>query len=274
MEQVHQHGSVAPVTTLHVVLRTCDTANVHNDWRRRYHSLSKQELIVGCLRSLVRSIQYAKNVDCQLSVIDDHSTAATLELIRRELNCLGSKQELISLDVVGYNYSAWQQWSICKSTGADLWYSPEDDYLHCTSAIQEMVDSWLLFSDRLKRTDIVLYPFDEPSEYNPPSRQDYIVHGSARHWRTGVFSTNVLMSTPQFLQQNWQIFETLALKYNGDYLNPRTEHFEESNTIWRLWQNNQAIRFNPIPSLALHMQFEQQKDPFINWEKWWTQYAV
>jgi hypothetical protein len=82
-----------------------------------------------------------------------------------------------------------------------------------------------------------------------------------------------MMTTPKMFRDNWELFETLALKYNGDYLNPRAEHYEESNTIWQIWQNNKAIRFNPIPSLALHMQFEQQKDPFINWQQWWKDYT-
>jgi hypothetical protein len=162
---------------------------------------------------------------------------------------------------------------MCRDSKANLVYSVEDDYLHAPTAIEEMVASYELFSDRLKRTDIVIYPFDEPSEYNPPSRNDFIVHGSHRHWRTGVFTTNVIMTTPKLFKDNWNLFEVLALKYNGDYLNPRTEHYEESNTIWKIWQNNQAVRFNPIPSLALHLQFEQQLDPFIDWKKWWDEYT-
>jgi hypothetical protein len=71
----------------------------------------------------------------------------------------------------------------------------------------------------------------------------------------------------------WDQFEILALKYNGDYLNPREEHYEEANTIHRIWNNGPAIRFNPIPSLALHMQFDPQRDPFIDWKKWWSEYT-
>ena len=152
-------------------------------------------------------------------------------------------------------------------------YSIEDDYLHCPSAIQEMLDSYLIFTNRLRRDDVVIFPFDEPSEYDPPNRTDYIVHGSARHWRTGIFTTNVMLTRPQLFKDHWELFEVLALKYNGDYLNPRTEHYEESNTIWKIWDSNRAIRFNPIPSLALHMQFDQQRDPFIDWQQWWKDYT-
>ena len=162
---------------------------------------------------------------------------------------------------------------MCRDSNADLVYSIEDDYLHTPTAIQEMIDSFQLFTERLNRDDIVLFPFDEPSEYNPPNRKDFIVHGSARHWRTGIFTTQVLFCKPKLFKEHWSLFETLALKYNGDYLNPRTEHYEESNTIWKLWTEGTVIRFNPIPSLALHLQFEQQRDPFIDWEEWWREYT-
>ena len=257
---------------LHIILRTCDIANVHVDWRVRYHGIEKADLLVGCMSSLINSINNTDGIDINLTVLDDHSSETTLNRIEEVLQRVGNSK-LISLDETGYNNSAHKQWIMCRDSEADLFYSVEDDYLHCPTSIQEMVDSFNLFCDRLKRDDIVIYPFDEPSEYNPPSRADFIVHGSARHWRTGIFTTNVMMSTPKLLRDNWDLFEVLALKYNGDYLNPRTEHYEESNTIWKIWQSNRAIRFNPIPSLVLHMQFEQQKDPFIDWQQWWKEYT-
>ena len=257
--------------TLDIILRTCDRTNVHIDWRERYCDLPKNEIVLGCTRSLVNSIKNTKDCFIKLTVLDDHSSNETTEQLKSIIQEVNG--EFITLAEQGYNYSAHQQWLLCKNSKADLVYSVEDDYLHVPTAIQEMLDSYQLFSDRLKRTDIVLYPFDEPGEYNPPNRTDFIVHGSNRHWRTGVFTTNVLFTVPEIFKANWELFEVLALKYNGDYLNPRTEHYEESNTIWKIWQNNQAIRFNPVPSLALHLQFEQQQDPFIDWKQWWNDYT-
>lgn len=259
--------------TLEIVLRTCDRANVHVDWRERYCGMPKNELVIGCLSSLVSSIKYAKDVDIKLVIMDDHSTEETLKSIRQIASTSGIDYDVISLEETGYNYSAHQQWLKCRDSESDLFYSVEDDYLHSPTAIQEMVDSYKLFCERLKHDRIVIYPFDEPSEYNPPNRTDFIVHGSHRHWRTGVFTTNVMMASPKLLKDFWEPFEVLALKYNGDYLNPRTEHYEEANTIWPLWNNGPYIRFNPIPSLVLHMQFEQQEDPFIDWKHWWKHYT-
>ena len=256
---------------LQIVLRTHDGGNVHVDWRERYCNLPKIELVKGCYTSLVNSIKNVKGYEVQLTILDDHSSPELVEYLHSQST--GIDYQLIHLEEKGYNHSAHQQWLICRDSEADLVYSIEDDYLHCPSAIQEMLDSYLIFTNRLRRDDVVIFPFDEPSEYDPPNRTDYIVHGSARHWRTGIFTTNVMLTRPQLFKDHWELFEVLALKYNGDYLNPRTEHYEESNTIWKIWDSNRAIRFNPIPSLALHMQFDQQRDPFIDWQQWWKDYT-
>lgn len=260
------------IKQLEVVLRTCDHSNIHNDWRVRYFNTSKKELVKGCVTSLIKSCQGITGL--KLTIFDDHSTDDTVAWLHSTLENSGLDYELILLEGSGYNNSAFKQWERCRDSEYKLVYSVEDDYLHAPSAIREMIDSYYLFCNRLHRDEIILYPFDEPSEYNPPQRKDFIVHGSNRHWRTGIFSTQVLFCQPKVFREHWELFEVLALKYNGDYLNPRVEHYEESNTIWKLWNEGPFLRFNPIPSLALHMQFEQQRDPFINWEQWWQDYAM
>lgn len=256
---------------LEVILRTCDIANVHVDWRIRYNNVPKSEMIKRCFNSLVNSCKGIEGI--KLTVLDDHSSEETVNYIKSKLNDLDFPTEFISLKEKGYNNSSFHQYVRCVKSDYELVYSIEDDYLHCPTAIQEMIDSYRLFNARITGQQIVLFPFDEPSEYNPPSRQDFIVHGSNRHWRTGIFTTQVLFASPQLFKDHWKLFETIALKYNGDYLKPRAEHFEESNTIWQIWNGGPALRFNPIPSLALHMQFDQQKDPFIDWKFWWDEYG-
>jgi len=262
---------------IHIILRTHDGQNVHNDWRIRYCNLPKCELIMGCYRSLLKSIEYAvKNRDwsIKLTVLDDHSSQRLINFISQETTL--NNYELVQLDEHGYNYSALKQFELCRDSDYDLVYSVEDDYLHCETAILEMIDSYTIFKNRIPNSTIVIYPFDTPEEYNPPTEKDFIVHGSHRHWRTGKYTTNVMMSTPEVFNQHWSLFEVLAKEYNGDYLTPLKEgqiRYTEENTIWNIWKQNHAIRFNPIPSLALHMQFDQQIDPFISWQDWWNKYA-
>jgi glycosyltransferase involved in cell wall biosynthesis len=257
--------------TVEVILRTCDSAVVHTDWRVRYVDMPKAELVRGCVTSLVNACKKVDTV--RLVVYDDHSSEETVTFLKDLLANSGLDYEFNQLGDKGYNNSSLIQYTRCRDSQYDLVYSIEDDYLHEPNSIVEMIESYELFEERIKGKEIVIYPFDEPSEYNPPNRQDFIVHGSHRHWRTGIFTTQVLLATPKLFKDYWDIFELIAKKYNGDYLKPRAEHYEEGNTIWKIWNNGPAVRFSPIPSLALHMQFEQQKDPFIDWKNWWNDYT-
>lgn len=261
---------------VHVILRTCDRTNVHNDWRVRYCDMEKADLVKGCFVSLVKSIEARTWYDVRFTVMDDHSSEDTVEFLKS----VGSRVpnfEFIQLEKMGYNNSNHEQFLVAKNTTADLVYTIEDDYLHCPSAINEMVESYFLFREKLTKDEIVLYPFDAPECYDPPTATSWVVHGTHRHWRTGDYSTAVLFTTPEVFRQHWNLFETLALHYSGMYLRKGKEHefrYTEQNTIWNIWKQGPATRFNPIPSLALHMQFDAQMDPFIDWKQWWQSYAV
>ena len=255
-----------------VILRTCDKRNVHTDWRVRYVNMPKKDIILGCLKSLKNACLEIDGL--KLTILDDHSTDETVNSIHEILNKSTINYEFISLKENGYNHSAHQQFLRCRDSEYEFVYSAEDDYLHVPSAISEMIDSFRIFKEKIPNSEIVLYPFDTPEVYHPPKRKDFIVHGSKRHWRTGDYTTNVIFTNPKIFKEYWTLFEILALKYNGDYLSPRTEHYDEENTIQKIWQDGQkTIRFNPIPSLALHLQFDNQIDPYIDWKQWWDDYA-
>jgi SAM-dependent methyltransferase len=40
-----------------------------------------------------------------------------------------------------------------------------------------------------------------------------------------------------------------------------------------LWQEREYAAMAPIPSLALHFQTEQEKDPYIDWKLWWNKHG-
>lgn len=261
---------------VHVILRTCDRANVHNDWRVRYCDLEKDEIIKGCFTSLIKAIQNATWYTVKLTVLDDHSSESTVEFLQTTGSRLDNF-ELIRLEEKGYQNSGYQQFLCAKNTESDLVYCVEDDYLHQTSALTEMVDAYFLFKSKLNNPNIVLYPFDAPECYDPPAAPAWVVHGTKRHWRSGIYSTFVLFTVPDLIRQHWNLFETLALNYSGMYLRKGKENefrYTEDNTIWNIWRHGEALRFNPIPSLALHLQFDQQLDPFVDWKEWWAKYGI
>jgi hypothetical protein len=255
---------------LEIILRTHDQSNVHTD-RQRYCGFDKKTLILGCLTSLIKSSNLVFNHEVNFKILDDHSSPEFIEQVHNVFNGCKWPYELYNLSQTGYNYSALKQFEYCRDSEADLVYSVEDDYLHCPSALAEMLESYELFKAKSGQ-EVVMYPFDMPDDYVPPHMQPcFVVHGSHRHWKTGIWTTNTFMLRPQVLIDHWPVFEKLATQYDPDYSRPG-EHIHEGNTICNIWKDH-ALRFSPVQSLALHMQFDTQMDPYINWEQWWKDYT-
>ena len=249
---------------IEIILRTHDQSNIHTE-RQRYCNMPKKELILGCLTSLIKSSNLVENHTINYKILDDHSSKELIQGIHSTFKFSRWPYELYNLKTPGYHYSGLKQFEMARDSEADLVYVVEDDYLHCLSALNEMIDSWQLFTNKTGN-EVVIYPFDMQDDYEPPGMEPcFVVQGTKRHWRTGFWTTFTMMCKPKLFNEHWAIFEKLATGYDG-------KDIQEGNTICKIWRN-QALRFSPIQSLALHMQFDQQKDPWIDWKKWWEIYA-
>ena len=259
---------------LEIILRIHDGQNIHGN-KPRYINIPKKDLILGCLSSLINSTNLVKNEEISLIILNDHCTEDCISKVHKILQHFNHSYELIDLEIPGFHYSGLKQFEYCKNSTADLVYSVEDDYLHCTEAISEMLFSYqYLKSYYHLQKELCLFPFDNPEDYE----YGYVFPGRLfrtpiRHWKEGIWTTFTMMTTPKVFQDYWEIFEKLASKYtpwNG--IDPIEELVHEGNTISDIWEHH-VIRVNPIPSLALHVQFEKQRDPHINHLDWWNKYS-
>jgi hypothetical protein len=259
---------------LEIVLRIHDGKNIHGN-KPRYIDIPKKDLIVGCVTSLINSANLVKDVEISFIVLNDHCTKKCISEINNIFKHSNHSYQLIDLEIPGFNYSGLKQFEYCKNSTADLVYSVEDDYLHCPEAIIEMLQTYIHMKKYYHiKKEICLYPFDNPEDYVPhqiyPGR---LFRTPTRHWKEGIWTTFTMMTTPKVFQDYWDIFEKLALKYKpfapGE--NP-ANLVDEGNTIGEIWKND-VIRINPIPSLALHIQFEEQRDSHINHLNWWNKYS-
>lgn len=255
-----------------IILRTHDQSNVHV-WADRYCQLPKRELVLGCATSLVNSANIVTDHDISFTILDDHST----DELKQGLHdiFLHSKwpYQLHELDGTGNNHSWTKQYELCRDSSADLVYPVEDDYLHCPSALKEMIDNYVYFSSKMPDRPIVIFPFDHPLDYRPPWMSPcQVVHGLYRHWRTGYTSTGTIFTRPEIFKQFWPVFEKLASKYNPAW-GQTGEVVSEDNTVGVLYRT-EVVRFSPVQSIALHMGSEELQDPYIDWQQWWRDYSV
>jgi glycosyltransferase involved in cell wall biosynthesis len=252
---------------LDIILRTHDTSNIHeHPTQSRYCGETKQKIIEKCLKSLIGALNNCTE-DVKIICLDDHSTKETKKIILDILNNSKVEYKFIPLKEKGHNYSSLQFFSEAKKSKADLVYLIEDDYLHFPNTIQEMINDYKMFKTNLGDKEICIHPFDDPDNYKPqfifPSR---IVLGSKRHWRTNTYTTFSFMCSPEIIRKHWDKFYILATEYMTEWGQKNNIH--EGTTINEIWRND-VILFTPIPSIALHMQYEEQKNKYIDWKKLW-----
>lgn len=250
---------------LDVIIRTHDRSNIHeHPTQQRYCGSDKKKVIEKCLKSLVNSLERVD--DAKIFCLDDHSTPETLRMISDIFSQSKHKHQIIRLKGKGHNNSALEFFSQAKKSKADLVYLVEDDYLHFPSAIEEMIENYVVFKSNLGR-EVCFHPFDDPDNYRPeyifPTR---VVLGSKRHWRINTYTTFTIFCSPEIVRKHWDKFKLLATEYMTEWGEKNNIH--EGTTINEIWRTD-VVLFTPIPSLALHMQFEEQKDKFINWKQLW-----
>jgi hypothetical protein len=234
----------------------------------RYVGAPKSEIMLRCAQSLVTAINQA-DADIVLRVFDDHSSPEAVSVLQRILEKCRYPTELIALRDPGYNASCLASFSTARDEARDLVYFVEDDYLHAPSAIVEMLETHPLFREKLGGREVALHPYDDPKNYWSPifSQENCrVMHGPKRHWRTNTHTTNTCWVETETLRRNWELFERLARYSSTPY--GQHQHISEASTINRIWRE-QVCLFTPIPSLALHLQHEEHKDPYLDWAAWW-----
>ena len=259
---------------LEIVLRTHDGGNVH-EFTDRYCKADKKTVVLKCVSSLANSAKLVKDTNIKFTVLDDRSSEDTLQQLDKILKSTDHPYQIINLvndtEMRNYNFTALKQWEACRDSDANIVYSVEDDYLHCPTSLTEMIETYKMISEKVGK-DICISPLDLTIDYQN-LKKCFIGWGSHRHWKDGTTTTNTFMTTPSVFKNYWEPFHKLATEYYHEYWKvEREKQVNEKTTINLVWEN--AIkRYSPIPGLALHMQFLEQKDPFIDWKYWWDNYT-
>lgn len=236
----------------------------------RYTGTEKIEVSRRCIWSLVDSINYLlrkrAEINVNLVVIDDHSTPDFVSDLKDILSLAQCNTELIHLQSNGILESLKACYLYGKNNGKDFVYFAQDDYLYEETCLEEMLDIYFQIKPKNVAKSICVYPYNDPYRYLDenivPVR---IVQGMNRHWRTSYQVACCFMVDYETLINEWDLFESF-------YNHPVNEKMED-DTINKLFQQRDYILMTPIPSLALHVQYETEKDPYIDWKTLWNKYS-
>jgi len=152
-----------------------------------------------------------------------------------------------------------------KEHGSEIVYFAQDDYLYDTPAMYDMVMTMIQTSSHLGKFTSI-FPYNDPYKYTPENVavQSHIVRSQKRHWRTQIMTASCFMTHHSIITENWDLFHAMG--------NHAVDKNMEDKTINQLFRTRGYHLFVPIPSLALHMQYESELDELMNWREWWDRY--
>ena len=253
---------------LDIILRTCSRKESQVHGTERIHP--KEEITLRCLRSLLRSIEFAKKnfayKHIKLIIVDDNSDIEIQEKLKNNCDVF---IQLKDKNITGNSASLHSIYDYAKTSNYEknIIYFVEDDYLHEIVAIKEMLDFYLLAKKNMEFTkEICIFPLDCNDRYKSNYlRPCFILPGETRYWRTTDSTTGTFMISKDLLLKHFEIFKMFA-NYG---INP---YVHEENTINNIWRDdvNGAICFSPIPTLAYHLQIEEHLPLYTDYLPLWN----
>lgn len=256
---------------IHYALQTCDIAN-NQQWERIYGN-SKTEITMKCVTSFFESILYAAirkpEVTHHVMIIDDRSTVELQEFlkkIQKKYSCSYIKIEISHLENGGVMQSIAACWDWLMNNGTDLAYLVQDDYLFKPEAVYETVDMYFQLLENCD-ADSVVTPFNAPylwksSSYGYRPTPRMIVQGVGGYWIQNYDISCSFLTSVKQLHSNVDLLK-LFLK-----LDPNDERLEAVSLNYMMTQRG-ILSVCPINSLALHMQTEHERDPYVDWKPIW-----
>ena len=199
------------IKSVKIILRTCTSELIMDQNKRRLFDCEKNEYTFRTLKSLIRSIKKAKenlnNIKFDIVITDTNSPQDDILKIKNLLDHSEINNKFISINLKkfenkikpGYSKAKFSNMAnfynsllIAKNEDADIIYFVEDDYIHASNAITEMIFSYEKFST-IFNNDLILLPSDYPYLYTKDEATKVYL-GEKNHWRL-VFESLVTFMT-------------------------------------------------------------------------------
>tara|TARA_B100001996_G_scaffold363735_1_gene332238 strand:+ start:4414 stop:5442 length:1029 start_codon:yes stop_codon:yes gene_type:complete len=271
-----------PVKSLTVILRTCASVNMLTQSKKRLFDKEKSEYTLRSLNSIIKSINYAKelftNINLELIVVDHNSDekivskiksiisdqffkgrflSLNIEDFKKEINPINEKKEKVTFNQMSNMANIHQSLLLAKKS-EDLVYFVEDDYIHSSQSIKEMILTYEKLSSMLKK-ELILCPTDYPYLYRDIENTSIFL-GDKRHWRLIKETLCTFLMSKDMVIKYWDELTSVC----------KVEHYPFEKPFHNIYEKEYCL--SPIPSLATHLTNINSifgLSPNIDWKKDW-----
>jgi hypothetical protein len=162
-------------------------------------------------------------------------------------------------------------WEWLEQNGEDIVYQIQDDYIFFDTAIEEMVTVIFQIINDCKGTNPIVVSYNNPyiwlECYRYAEVPMVMFPSINRYWVQCYDVPCTFMTTKQEFSKHWDMYEKfLSL--------PSTYQKLEPESLNRIFVEKRTLGVQPVTSVALHMQSEYEKDPFIDWKQLWDSIVI
>lgn len=262
------------MTVIHYAFQACDTKSNQNE--KRYcgddRTLLSKKSITSFLNSVknVAESENGKNASQRVMIFADNCSEEYLDYIYECINRY--TDSTISVDIKRHHgpsslmRTVSECWHWLEAEGKDIVYQVQDDYIFFPSALEEMITVIFQVINDCNGHHPIVIPYNNPYFWNVTYRYTSIpltvFASSKRYWMQAYDIPCTFMTTKPQFSAHWDIYNKF-LSMSSTY--PRLE----PETLNKILVERKVLGLQPCNSVALHMQAETEKDPFIDWKSLW-----
>lgn len=262
------------MTKVHYAFQACDTKS--NQGEKRYCGDDRTLLSMKSLTSFLSSVKavtegdIGKDSEHHVMIFADNCSDAYIDYIYKCINHFSSNKIKIDLEISsgegGLMRTLRKCWEWLEVNGKDIVYQIQDDYIFIESAIEEMVTVIFQVITDCKDHHPIVVPYNNPylwlETYRYASIPMTMFPSRKRYWIQCYDIPCTFMTTKPQFSAHWDIYEKfLSMSSTYSRLEPET--------LNRIFVDRKVLGLQPVTSVALHMQAETEKDPFIDWKSLW-----
>jgi len=257
------------VNTLDIIVKTCTSVQLVSQNKKRIFEKDKSEYTFGTINSLTKSAKDLKKkfreIKIKFTIVDVNSPSSDINKILSKISDEGFEAQHVpvenikdSKDNMSTTMASIRQSFYHAKNCTDLIYFVEDDYIHKTESLAEMLFAYEKFSS-IFHNEIFILSADYPYLYKKMSNSNILI-GENTHWRTVKESLLTFMTSKKMIEKH---FEKLI-----DMATNESNPFEKN--LHKIYEKE--ICFSPIPSLSIHCTNINSVfglSPNINLKKLW-----